>query len=135
MSVCRQFWNSVCCLFCVVCSASAAYISLCKGLKYLLKVSYIIQDYPNVAGFLKFCVQCWKHCLMFARHLCLFWHNFTKLSQNMCLITTHILIYRYAFVEKVKGKIRYQKYTILFYLLWQPCFLSFYLNLNTLCFT
>ena len=29
-------------------------------------------------------------------HLYLVRHNFTKLSQNMCLIDTHILIYRYS---------------------------------------
>ena len=31
----------------VVCNASAAYTRLCKGLKYLLKVRYIILNYPD----------------------------------------------------------------------------------------
>ena len=30
------------------------------------------------------------------RHLCLVRHSFNKISQNMCLINTHILVYRYA---------------------------------------
>ena len=38
----------------VVCSASTAYTSLCRGLKYLLKIIYIILVYPNVARFLNF---------------------------------------------------------------------------------
>ena len=42
------------CLFSVVCSASAVYSSLCRGLKYLLKVWYIILVYPYVARFLIF---------------------------------------------------------------------------------
>ena len=36
----------------VVCSAFTAYTSLCRGLKYLLKVRYIILVYPNLARFL-----------------------------------------------------------------------------------
>ena len=36
----------------VTCSASAAYTSLCRGLKYLLKVGYIILDNLNLARFL-----------------------------------------------------------------------------------
>ena len=35
-----------------ICSASTAYTSLCRGLKYLLKVRYIISNHPNVARFL-----------------------------------------------------------------------------------
>ena len=37
------------CLLFVVCSASAAYTRLCKGLKYLQKVKYIVLNYPKVA--------------------------------------------------------------------------------------
>ena len=33
----------------VVCSAYTAYTSLCRGLKYFLKVRYFIINYPNVA--------------------------------------------------------------------------------------
>ena len=35
----------------VLCSASTAYTGLCRGLKYLLKVRYIILVDPNGAGF------------------------------------------------------------------------------------
>ena len=45
--------------FCItVCSASTAYTRLCRGLKYLLKVPYIITNYPNVVGFLIFETLC-----------------------------------------------------------------------------
>ena len=58
----------------VVCSASAAYISLCRGLKYLLKVRYTILVYCNVARFLisntVFC--CRIETLPYA------WKNITK---------------------------------------------------------
>ena len=37
-------------------SATTAYTSLYRGLKYLLKVSYIILDYLNVVGSLIFCL-------------------------------------------------------------------------------
>ena len=40
------------CQLSVVCSASATYTILCRGLKYLLKVRYIILVYPNVARYL-----------------------------------------------------------------------------------
>ena len=36
----------------VLCSASTAYTGLCRGLKYLLKVRYIIPNHPNVVRFL-----------------------------------------------------------------------------------
>ena len=36
----------------VICSASTAYINLCKGLANLLKILYFIQDYPSVTRFL-----------------------------------------------------------------------------------
>ena len=80
-----------------------AYTSFCKGLKYSLKVRYIILAPPNVAGFLIFesvllgnAVICLKKYHKNERHLRLVTHSFTKLSQNVCLIDTHILIYRYA---------------------------------------
>ena len=53
-----QIWNSVCFLWSVVCSASAVYVSLCRGLKYLLKVRHIIRNYPNVARFFIFETLC-----------------------------------------------------------------------------
>ena len=89
-----------------VCRASTAYTSFCRGLKYLLKVRYIILNYPNVARFLiseilclgraKILTYVWKKYHKTERHLSLVTHNFTKLSQNVCLISTYILIYRYA---------------------------------------
>ena len=39
---------------------------------------------------------CLKKYHKYERQLCLETHNFTKLLQNMCLINTHILVYRYA---------------------------------------
>ena len=46
--------SEFCLLLSVVSSASATNTSLCRDLQYLLKVQYIIQDYPNRAGFLFF---------------------------------------------------------------------------------
>ena len=46
------------CLLSVVCSAYAVYTILYRGLKYLLEVSYIILNYPNVARFFQtFCLD------------------------------------------------------------------------------
>ena len=81
-------------------------IFLCRSLKYLIKISYSIQDYPNDAGVLVFETLClgrsktlsyvWKIYHKNERHLCLVAHSFTKISQIMCLINTHILIYLHA---------------------------------------
>ena len=85
--------------------AFSAYTSLCRSLKYLLKISYFIQDYPKVAGirFLRlFVLAGWKHVLCLKkyhkneRHLWLVSHVLTKLWQNVCPINMHILIYWYA---------------------------------------
>ena len=75
-----------------------------RRLKYLLKVPDFILDYSNVAGFLTLYTLCLGRSKTLPyvrkkydknkRHLCLVWHKFTKLSQNACLINTHILIYR-----------------------------------------
>ena len=51
----------------VVCSASTAYISLCRGMKYLLKIHYFIQNYANMNFFLfptLFFVPGLKYCRM-----------------------------------------------------------------------
>ena len=90
-----------CLMSVVVYSVSAAYTNLWWGLKYLLKVPFIIQNYPNMVGFLIFKTLCdialyLKKYQKNDRHLCLVWYNFTKLSQNMCLINANILIYQYA---------------------------------------
>ena len=78
----------------------------CRGLKYSLKLNKIIRNYPSVARFLILETLClgrsktlpyiWKEYYKKEHHLCLVKHNFTKLSQNMCLINTHILVYQYA---------------------------------------
>ena len=41
-----------------VISALITYTRLCRGLEYLLKVPYIILDYPNVPEFLIFDTLC-----------------------------------------------------------------------------
>ena len=42
----------------VICSASTAYTSLCRGWKYLLKMPYFIKYYLSVAGFSIFETLC-----------------------------------------------------------------------------
>ena len=81
------------CLSVVVCSASTTYTSLCRGLKYLLKVRFIILVYPNVARFSIFKTLClgksktlsyvWINKNKSERHLCLVTNSFTKLNQNV----------------------------------------------------
>ena len=75
-------------------------------MKYLLKVPFIIQNYANLVGFLIFETLClgssktlpyvWKKYHKNQQRLCLVRHSFTKLSQNIYLTNTHILIYWYA---------------------------------------
>ena len=67
---------------------------------------YIIQDYPNMTGFLIFETLClgrsktlsyvWKKYHKNERHLCLVRHSYIKFSQNKCLNNTNILTYLYA---------------------------------------
>ena len=88
----------------VVCSASTTYTSLCRDLKYLLKVGYILVVYLNVASFFDFrdpsfgqvenIALCLNKYHKNERHLCLVTNSFTRLSQNVCLISTHLFIYR-----------------------------------------
>ena len=59
-----------------VCHASTAYTSVCRGLKYLLKVRYIILNYPNVARFLIFETLCLRR----AKTLTYVWKKFTKMN-------------------------------------------------------
>ena len=86
-------------------SSKPKWTSLCRGLKYLLKVRYmyIILVYPNVTGFpsslfgqFENIALCLKKCHKNERHLYLVTHSFTKNSQNVCLFNTHSLIYQYA---------------------------------------
>ena len=91
-------------LFVVVGVVAPAYTSLCIGLEYLLKVRYIILTEPDFrfATLFFFChgmktlPYVWKVYHENGRHLRLVAHIFTKLSQNVCLINTHILIYWHA---------------------------------------
>ena len=102
MSVCWYNFG----ILSVAFSASRAYLSLCRSLKYLLKIPYFIQDCSNVVGVLIFEALClgrsktlpyvWKKYLKNKRHLRLVTHIFTKLSQNVFLFNTHILMYQYA---------------------------------------
>ena len=64
----------------VVCSAPTDYASLCRGLKYLLKIFYFIHYYLNMVEFLIFDTVFWAlglHCFMSEKyhnnelHLCL----------------------------------------------------------------
>ena len=94
-----------CLLLSMVFSASAAYTSLFSGLKFLLKVRYIILVYLNQVGFLIFKTL----CLCRSKTLPYVWkiisqkwavfefggHIFTKLSQNVCLINIQFLIYQH----------------------------------------
>ena len=89
----------------VVCSAFTAYTSLCRCLKYLIEISYFIQEYPKVVGFSIFKTllgqvetlpYVWKKYYKNERHFCLVTHIFAKLSQNVCLFNMHILMYWHA---------------------------------------
>ena len=72
----------------------------------ILKITYFIQDYLNLVRILitdfdyllpdgNTVVLCQKKYHINERHLCLVTLIFTKLSQNVCLINWHILIYRH----------------------------------------
>ena len=70
----------------VDCVFTPAYTSLCRGLKYLLKVRYIILD--PLRDVWKIKSQKWA-VFAFGSHI------LTKLSQNVCLNNTHIWIWIY----------------------------------------
>ena len=106
MSVCRQFRNFVYCLSPVPCGKLPAYPRLYRGLEYLLKVRYIILVVLKVTELLMFkfvfsgrsakMSYVWKVRHKNEWHLRLVAHIFSKVSQNICLINTHILIYWHA---------------------------------------
>ena len=75
----------------VVCSASTANIILCSRLKYLLKIQYFIQNFPNLTKFFILMTL----CLGSSKVLPYAWKKYNTLTQNMCLINTHILVYWY----------------------------------------
>ena len=78
-------------------STSTNYSSIWKGLKYRI-LSKIILTWPDFSFSRLFVSAGRKHCPKSEknhkneRHLCLITHKFTKISQNVCLINTHILI-------------------------------------------
>ena len=96
---------SVVAVICRLCPCSRLH-QLIRGLKYLLKVRYIIVVYPWQARFLIFKTvflgrsatlpYVWKIYHKNDWHLRLVAHRCTKLSQNMYLINTHILTYSHA---------------------------------------
>ena len=78
----------------IVCSASTAYKSLCRGLKYLLEKLYfiLILTWPKLWFLRLFFSAGRKHCSMSHkkdRHLSLVTYIFTKYEQNLCLINIH----------------------------------------------
>ena len=81
---------------------STAYTSLCRGLKYLLKVKCIILVYPNLGifDFRDVLFGQVENIGLFKKkyhkkewNLCFVAHSFTKLSQNVCLVNVHIWVY------------------------------------------
>ena len=87
-----------------VCVLVSAYTSLCRGLKYLINIRYIILVDSNGARFLIFkTVFLGRSATLsyMSENTSQKWVAFAfvstylqhKLSQNMCLINTHILIY------------------------------------------
>ena len=86
----------------VVCSASTGYIRLCIGFKYLIKIPFLSKiilkwlAFWSSRLFLFWLKKYYKN-----DHLCLVVHSFTKLSLNVCLINTHILMYRYAWCDRM----------------------------------
>ena len=85
----------------VVCSASVTYTSLCRGLKYVLKLCYITLVYFNLYydyrdfmfGQVTYMALCLKKYHKNELQLCLLIHIFTKFSHSVCLINVHILMY------------------------------------------
>ena len=67
----------------VVCSAPIALTSLGRGLKYLLKVPYIILDYPNVSEFLIFQTL----CLGSSKTLSYVWKDYKIKINGICVFT------------------------------------------------
>ena len=91
LTVVLQFCLSSLSVFC----ASTAHTNLYRGVKYLPKVPYITLNYYNVTRFSIFETLCLDRLKTYhkKRHFCLVAHSFTKLSQKVCLINTHILMY------------------------------------------
>ena len=88
-SVVCCLWSVVYDLLSVICSTSAAYTSLCRDLKYWLKVRYIILTWPNFLFSRLFLWAGRKHWSMFENNIkkcTAFVFGKTKLSQIVCLI-------------------------------------------------
>ena len=75
-NVCLSVILKFCLSSYVICSASTAYTSLCRSLKHLLKVKYIILNYLKMARFLIFETL----CLGRAKTWTYVWKNLTKMS-------------------------------------------------------
>ena len=91
------------CLSVVICVLAPAYTCLCRDLKYLLKFRYSILVDLNGTGFLTVFLgrsatlsYIWKIHHKNERFLRLVAHIFTKISQNVCLVNTHIFMYWHA---------------------------------------
>ena len=83
----------------VVFGAHLAFTSLCRGLKYLLKILNSIRDQPTWPDF-SFLTMFYAGCPIFEKvyhknkqYLWLVTYIISKFSQNLCLINTHIFIY------------------------------------------
>ena len=80
----NQITSEFCLLLSAVYNVPEAYISLYRGLKYLLEVPYIVQDYrifdfrDSVFGQVE--------------NITMSENNITKLSQFVCLISVHIFV-------------------------------------------
>ena len=134
MSVILEFYLMSSSVF----SASTAYTSLWRGLRYLLKVRYIILNYHNLVGFLIFGTLClgssktlpyfWKKYHKNEKHLCLVTHIFIKLSQNVCLINKHILIHRYTLCNCKLWKALWFFFLVFSYIIDDSCLKCKYLH-------
>ena len=69
-----------------VCNASIVYTSLCRGLKYLLKVQYIILVYPNLANYLitNTVLCCRMETLPYV------WKKYHKNERHLCIASPNI---------------------------------------------
>ena len=93
-----------------VCSAFTAYSSLCRDLKYLLKVPYVILNCPNVAVFLifktletlfglfKIIALCLKKNITKIKGICVWLHRSSPKFHRICVrhilyFFAHILMY------------------------------------------
>ena len=84
----------------VCCYLWPTYTSLCRGLKKLLKVPYIIQDYPTEPGFFIFEIL----CLDTSKTLPYVWKKYHKNERYLCLERPEI---HQSFTEYVSNQLTY----------------------------